>query len=47
MGKHAVTTMACIGRVTDKGQFVVWHGAETVIDLTVDDLQSAWKGEQI
>ena len=45
MGEHEVTTMACIGRVTDKGHFVVRHGAETVIDLTTDDLQAAWKGE--
>ncbi len=41
-----VTTIACIGRVTQAERFIMHHGTNTVIDLTVDDLQAAWKGEQ-
>jgi phosphoribosylformylglycinamidine (FGAM) synthase-like enzyme len=46
MRAHGVTAMACIGYVTRTGQFIVRHGASTIIELTVDDLQTAWKGAQ-
>ncbi len=35
---------ARIGTITDAG-FVVQHSSETLIHLSVDDLQTAWKGE--
>ena len=34
-----------IGTVTDAERFVVRHSGETLIHLSVDDLQTAWKGD--
>jgi len=46
MRAHAVNAIACIGSVTHTGRFEVRNGAQHLIDLTVSDLQAAWKGEQ-
>src|SRR6266571_2543262 len=44
MRAHAVNAIACIGSVTHTGRFEVRNGAQHLIDLTVSDLQAAWKG---
>jgi phosphoribosylformylglycinamidine synthase II len=40
-----VTAFAPIGHVTASGRFVIKRGAETLIDLSIAELQAAWKGE--
>ncbi len=40
-----INDFAHIGSVTETSRFVVRSHAETLIDLAVDDVQTAWKGE--
>jgi phosphoribosylformylglycinamidine (FGAM) synthase-like enzyme/phosphoribosylformylglycinamidine (FGAM) synthase PurS component len=44
---HGVQDIACIGVVTPTGRFTVRGGEQVLIDLTVADLQEAWKGEEV
>ena len=46
MRSQGVQEFACMGEVTDTGQFVAQHGTQTLIDLPVATLQSAWKEEE-
>ncbi|HEV2580375.1 MAG TPA: AIR synthase-related protein, partial [Ktedonobacteraceae bacterium] len=41
-----INDMALIGHVTHGGQFVVRDGTRVVIDVAVETLQAAWKGER-
>ncbi|MEO8972390.1 MAG: phosphoribosylformylglycinamidine synthase subunit PurL [Ktedonobacteraceae bacterium] len=41
-----IQDFAQIGTVTDAQRFVIRHRKETLIELPVDDLQRAWKGER-
>jgi phosphoribosylformylglycinamidine (FGAM) synthase-like enzyme/phosphoribosylformylglycinamidine (FGAM) synthase PurS component len=41
-----VRDFAQIGTVTDAQRFVVRHREETLMELAVDDMQRAWKGER-
>ena len=41
-----VSDFAQIGSVTETEGFVVRYGEETLIDIAVDDVQRAWKGER-
>ena len=45
MQAHDVHDIACLGSVTESGRFQVRKGKLLLIDLTVDELQTAWKGE--
>jgi len=45
MQAHHMHDMACLGSVTDNGRFQVRAGERLLIDLAVDELQAAWKGE--
>ncbi|WP_223258338.1 phosphoribosylformylglycinamidine synthase subunit PurL [Thermogemmatispora tikiterensis] len=45
MRAGGVTALAALGHVTASGRFVIKHGAETLIDLSIAELQAAWKGE--
>jgi phosphoribosylformylglycinamidine (FGAM) synthase-like enzyme len=46
MSAHGVKGLACLGRVIDNGRFVVREGAQMLIDVGVEELQTAWKGER-
>jgi phosphoribosylformylglycinamidine synthase subunit PurSL len=46
MRAHGVKGVAQIGRVTESGRFVVSDRGQVLIDLPVDELQAAWKGER-
>jgi phosphoribosylformylglycinamidine synthase subunit PurSL len=46
MRSHGVQDIACIGVVAPTGRFTVRGGEQVLIDLTVADLQEAWKGEE-
>jgi phosphoribosylformylglycinamidine (FGAM) synthase-like enzyme/phosphoribosylformylglycinamidine (FGAM) synthase PurS component len=46
MRSHGVQDIACIGVVASTGRFTVRSGEQVLIDLTVADLQQAWKGEE-
>jgi phosphoribosylformylglycinamidine (FGAM) synthase-like enzyme/phosphoribosylformylglycinamidine (FGAM) synthase PurS component len=46
MSAHEVKGLACLGRVTDNGRFVVREGAQVLIDVGIEELQAAWKGER-
>ncbi len=46
MRSHGVQDIACIGVVSSTGRFTVRGGEQVLIDLTVADLQEAWKGEE-
>jgi phosphoribosylformylglycinamidine synthase len=41
-----IQDLACIGIVTTTDRFIVRNGEQTLIDLAVDQLQAAWKGEK-
>jgi len=43
MRSHGVQDIACIGVVAPTGRFIVHGGEQVLIDLTVADLQEAWK----
>jgi len=43
MRSHGVQDIACIGVVAPTGRFIVRGGEQVLIDLTVADLQEAWK----
>src|SRR5260370_11223959 len=43
MRSHGVQDIACIGVVTSTSHFTVRSGEQVLIDLTVADLQQAWK----
>ena len=45
MMAHGVRDIACLGSVTENGRFEVRAGERVLIDLSVDELQAAWKGE--
>jgi phosphoribosylformylglycinamidine synthase len=45
MRSQRVQDFACIGEVTGTGRFSVEHGTQTLIDLPVTALQTAWKGD--
>ncbi|WP_376795600.1 phosphoribosylformylglycinamidine synthase subunit PurL [Thermogemmatispora sp.] len=45
MRAGGVTALAALGHVTASGRFVIKQGAETLIDLSIAELQAAWKGE--
>jgi phosphoribosylformylglycinamidine synthase len=47
MRARGISDIALIGHVTDSGQFVVRDGTQVVIDVAVEDLQAAWKGERV
>ncbi len=42
-----VHNFACIGTVTESGSVVMRYGGETLVDIAVEDVQQAWKGEQV
>ncbi|MEO6893151.1 MAG: AIR synthase-related protein, partial [Ktedonobacteraceae bacterium] len=44
--QRAPIVYAEVGSVTDTGRFVIVRNEETLIDLPVEALQAAWKGEQ-
>jgi phosphoribosylformylglycinamidine synthase subunit PurSL len=46
MRASGVQDFACIGVVNDTERFVVQNGDQVLIDLSVGELQDAWKGEQ-
>src|SRR5258708_17372255 len=46
MHSHGVQDIACIGVVSSTSHFTVRSGEQVLIDLTVADLQQAWKGEE-
>ncbi len=46
MRSHGVQDIACIGVVSSTGRFTVRGVEQVLIDLTVADLQQAWKGEE-
>ena len=46
MRAHGVQEFADVGYVTGNGRFVIRDGEEVVIDVSVDELQAAWKGER-
>jgi phosphoribosylformylglycinamidine synthase len=41
-----VADFVCIGTVNESGRFLLLNSDETLIDLPVNKLQEAWKGEQ-
>ncbi len=45
MHTYGVQDLARIGRVSDTGRFVVSDGEPVLIDMPVEALQAAWKGE--
>jgi phosphoribosylformylglycinamidine synthase len=45
MRAGGVIALAALGHVTASGRFVIKQGAETLIDLSIAELQAAWKGE--
>jgi phosphoribosylformylglycinamidine synthase len=45
MQVNGVEDLTFIGTVTNTARFVVQHGEEELISLSVDELQAAWKGE--
>ncbi len=45
MRSQGVQDFACIGEVTGTGRFSVEHGTQTLIDLPIAALQTAWKGD--
>ncbi|MGH2493831.1 MAG: AIR synthase-related protein, partial [Ktedonobacteraceae bacterium] len=45
MRVHDVQDITCLGSVTENGRFHVRVGERVLIDLAVDELQAAWKGE--
>nr|BBH94198.1 phosphoribosylformylglycinamidine synthase subunit PurL [Thermogemmatispora argillosa] len=45
MRAGGVTALAALGHVTASGRFVIKQGTETLIDLSIAELQAAWKGE--
>ncbi len=46
MRTHGIEDISLIGTVNDTGRFCVYQGKEMLIDLSVEELQEAWKGEQ-
>ena len=46
MRQHNVDDYLCLGTVTDNGHFIVNNGENILIDVSVEDLQRAWKGGQ-
>ncbi|HEU0000037.1 MAG TPA: AIR synthase-related protein, partial [Ktedonobacteraceae bacterium] len=46
MRAHDVQDITCPGNVTETGHFQVRSGERVLIDLAVDELQAAWRGEQ-
>ncbi len=47
MQAHGVHDIACLGSVTESGRFEVRSGERVLIDLSIDELQAAWKGETV
>ncbi len=47
MQERHVHDIACLGNVTEHGRFQVRQGKRLLIDLAVDELQAAWKGEAV
>jgi phosphoribosylformylglycinamidine synthase subunit PurSL len=45
MQAYHVRDIACLGSVTESGRFQVRQGNRLLIDLAVDELQTAWKGD--
>ena len=45
MQAHHVQNIACLGNVSENGRFQVRKGKRLLIDLAVDELQAAWRGE--
>jgi phosphoribosylformylglycinamidine synthase len=45
MQAHGVQDIACLGSVTASGRFEVRAGERALIDLSIDELQVAWKGQ--
>jgi len=46
MHAYGVQDLARIGRVSDTGRFVVSDKEQVLIDMPVEALQAAWKGER-
>jgi phosphoribosylformylglycinamidine synthase len=46
MRSYSINDVACIGLVEAAERFIVRHGEETLIDLSIEALQQAWKGGQ-
>ena len=44
--QHQVPDYLCLGTVTETGRFIINSGDNQLIDLSVGDLQQAWKGGQ-
>ncbi len=45
MQASGVEALSPLGHVTASGRFIIKHGAEMLIDLSIAELQAAWKGE--
>ncbi|HKV58080.1 MAG TPA: AIR synthase-related protein, partial [Ktedonobacteraceae bacterium] len=45
MRAHNVHDIACLGSVTENARFQVYARERVLIDVAVDELQAAWKGE--
>ncbi|WP_218104049.1 phosphoribosylformylglycinamidine synthase subunit PurL [Thermogemmatispora onikobensis] len=45
MRARGVAPLAALGHVTASGRFVIKQGTATLIDLSIAELQAAWKGE--
>jgi phosphoribosylformylglycinamidine synthase subunit PurSL len=45
MQAQGAQDIACLGSVTENGRFEVRAGERVLIDLSVEELQAAWKGE--
>jgi phosphoribosylformylglycinamidine synthase len=46
MRSYGINDVTCIGLVEAAERFIVRHGEETLIDLSIEALQQAWKGGQ-
>ncbi|HLX58837.1 MAG TPA: hypothetical protein VKR83_17595, partial [Ktedonobacteraceae bacterium] len=46
MRAQGVHDLACLGSVKENGRFEVRAAERVLIDLAIDELQAAWRGEQ-
>lgn len=47
MRAHGVEDMTYVGTVSNDARFIVRDGTEELINLSVDELQEAWKGKEV
>jgi phosphoribosylformylglycinamidine synthase len=46
MREQGIEDIFRIGQVTNTSRFIVQNGNEELLDVSVDELQTAWKGGQ-